>query len=262
MHEERVSVITAVRNGAKYLERTIRSVLEQDHGDIEYIVMDGQSTDGTLEIIRKYEDRLAHWSSGPDAGMYDAINKGLHKATGRYLAYLNADDLYLPHTVSAAVRRFRNQPECDLLYGDCDFIDAEDRPLYTYRYPAFRWDRFVSLDWMSIPQPTVFWRREVHDRCGYFDQTYRMAGDFEFFARASRSRKVAHVGQVLARFRLHGESLSARGAELNRKERARMIESMGLGRGLGWHFHRFWGAAYIRMMNAPLMAKKALGMVE
>jgi glycosyltransferase involved in cell wall biosynthesis len=259
VENELVSIVTVVRNGEKYLEQTILSVLGQTYKNVELIVIDGGSTDGTLEIIRKYESRLAYWISEPDKGMYDAINKGIKRAKGRYLAYLNSDDLYFPDTVAASVEFFRSSAETYMLFGDCDYIDGAGKFLYRYRYPAFKWRKFVSMNWMTMPQPTVFWRREVHETCGYLDPSYRMAGDFEFFSRVGRKYRVSHTGKALARFRVHGESLTAKGQALNRMEVERMRVSLGVPEGLGQAFHRYSGEAFIKTLNFPLMARKLLG---
>lgn len=259
--ENLVSIVTAVRNGEKYLERTIQSVLCQTHGKTELIVIDGGSKDATLDIIRKYENRISYWISEPDNGMYDAINKGIKKANGAYLAYLNSDDVYNPDTVAAALEVFKANSDTSMIYGDCDFIDGEDKFLYRYRYPDFDWNKFVALNWMSIPQPTVFWKREIHEKCGYLDPSYKMVGDFEFFSRVGKEFKIMHVRKPLARFRIHGESLSAKGAETNRQEVKRMRESLGLEMGMWQNLARFSRELEIKAMNFPLMAKKLMGII-
>jgi len=256
-----VSIVTAVRNGEKYLEKTILSVLGQTHKNTELIVIDGGSTDGTLDIIKKYQDKIVYWISEPDRGMYDAINKGLKRAGGNYIAYLNSDDLYFPDTVGRAVAFFAEDKNTYMVYGDCDFIDADGNLLYKYRYPDFHWEKFVALDWMSIPQPTVFWRREVHDIIGFLDPTYKMAGDFEFFSRIGRRLRVSHLRKPLAQFRIHGDSLSAKGMETNRQEVKRMRDELGLGNVVKRNLNKYSREIQIKAMNFPLMAKKILGMI-
>ena len=120
-----VTIVTPSYNQAAFIERTIQSVLGQDYPDIEYIIMDGGSSDGSAEIIRRYEDRLAYWESVKDKGQTDAINKGFARAHGEILAWLNSDDVLYPHAVSEAVAYLTEHPECGLVYGNCDFIDAE-----------------------------------------------------------------------------------------------------------------------------------------
>jgi len=122
-----VSIVTPSFNQVKYLEETIRSVLEQDYPKIEYIVIDGGSTDGSVEVIRKYADRLAYWVSEADRGQTDAINKGFATAHGSILAWLNSDDTYKPGAVSEAVAYLQNHPNIGMVYGDLDFIDEQSK---------------------------------------------------------------------------------------------------------------------------------------
>ena len=128
-----ISIITPSFNQARFLPRTIESVLTQDYPNMEYILMDGGSTDGSLEIIRNYADRLSYWESKPDRGQTDAINKGFARATGKYLAWLNSDDVYKPGAISEAVDFLENHPEAAMVYGDCTFIDAQDRKSGAFR---------------------------------------------------------------------------------------------------------------------------------
>jgi glycosyltransferase involved in cell wall biosynthesis len=133
-----VSIITPSFNQAPYLRRTMESVLRQDYPNLEYIVVDGGSTDGSQAIIKEYEDRLAHWESVPDRGQTDAINKGFARATGKYLAWLNSDDVYQPGAISEATAYLESHPEVGMVYGDCTFIDADDRQIG--RFPAAQTD--------------------------------------------------------------------------------------------------------------------------
>ncbi|HTX79640.1 MAG TPA: glycosyltransferase family 2 protein, partial [Longilinea sp.] len=121
-----VSIVTPSFNQARFLERTIRSVLEQTDADIEYLVVDGGSTDGSVEIIQKYADRLAWWVSEKDKGQTDAINKGFSHAHGEILAWLNSDDTYEPHAISEAVAFLQAHPDTGMVYGDANFIDEDD----------------------------------------------------------------------------------------------------------------------------------------
>ncbi|MBT7818335.1 MAG: glycosyltransferase, partial [Chloroflexi bacterium] len=124
-----VSIITPSYNQAEYLEKTITSVLGQTYPNIEYIIIDGGSEDGSKEIIEKYQKKIKYWVSEPDQGQTDAINKGFAKANGEILAWLNSDDTYEPHAVAEAVTYLLEHPEIGLVYGDTDFIDAQDRKI-------------------------------------------------------------------------------------------------------------------------------------
>ena len=217
-HRPKVTIVTACLNSERYIKETIESVLAQTYPNIEYIVIDGQSTDSTPEIIRHYAERLSYWVSEPDTGMYQAINKGIRRATGQIVAYLNSDDVYPAHAVEKAVETFASHPGADAIYGDLDYIDDKSRILRRYRYPAFSYTCFVCMGYSSIPQPAAFWLASVHERVGFFDETLRMAADFDFFARIGRSGKIIHVPDVLALHRRHGATLTHTGSDVNRRE--------------------------------------------
>ena len=199
-----VSIVTPTFNSARYLRQTLECLARQSYPSIEHIVIDGGSTDETLPIIREFPS--TRWISEPDKGMYDAINKGLRMAAGSICAYLNADDLYFPDTVERVVRCFDLHPEIDMIFGHCRYIDHDGRELFTRRYPEFNWTLFTVLDGSTIPQQTSFWRRRVHDSAGFFDTSFQMAGDFEFFMRVGKTCVVRRLGgSPLAQFRFHAD---------------------------------------------------------
>src|SRR5512142_1845754 len=129
-----VSVVTPSYNQAAYLERTLRSVLDQGYADLEYLVVDGASTDGSVDIIRRYADRLAWWTSEKDSGQAEAINKGMQRARGEIVAWLNSDDTYLPGAITAAVRAFVGHPQAVLVYADMRAIDSSGAAINILRY--------------------------------------------------------------------------------------------------------------------------------
>ena len=197
-----VSIVTPTFNSAHYLRETLDSVAGQSYRPIEHIVVDGVSSDDTLRIVQEYPH--VRWISEPDKGMYDAVNKGLRMASGSILAYLNGDDLYFPDTVERAVAQFAEYPEAGLVFGYCRYIDPDGQELFVRRYPEFNWALYSVLDGSTIPQQTAFWRRRVLETAGYFDATFRMAGDFEFFVRAGKNWSVRRIGGApLAQFRFH-----------------------------------------------------------
>ncbi len=201
-----VSIITPSRNQAQFLEETICSVLSQDYPRIEYIVIDGGSTDGSVDIIRKYENRLAHWVSEPDRGQADAINKGWRMARGEVLAYLNSDDTYMPGAISTAVDFLLKNPDVGVVYSDCLAVDEEGRPLYTYGGKPYDLMEAVEQCITHVPQPSAFIRSVVIERAGLLDTELYMAMDFDFWLRVALYYRLQHVPGVMATYRLHSKS--------------------------------------------------------
>lgn len=206
----RISIITPSYNQARYIERTIQSVLDQDYKDIEYIIMDGGSTDDTVEILKKYSNHII-WKSEKDKGQSDAINKGLKMATGDIVAYLNSDDTYEPGTISKVVYFFKNNPDAKWVSGKCKIIDKDGkkiRNLITI-YKNF-WLRFLSYFWLlalnPISQPATFWKRELHNEIGYFSQDRHLAMDYDLWLRIGKKYKFNYLPHYLANFRWHMQS--------------------------------------------------------
>jgi glycosyltransferase involved in cell wall biosynthesis len=201
-----VSVVTPAFNAAPFLEETIRSVLAQDYPRIEYLVMDGGSTDGTLEILERYRDRL-EFISAPDGGASDAINRGFQKARGEILAWLGADDLYLPGAISAAVAGLAEDPFAAAVYGEGYWIGEDGRTLG--RYPtvapyspaAFRRE-------CPICQPSCFMRREALEAVGGLDAVLQSAFDYDLWIRLSRRSHFRAIPQYLAQSRMHSRNKS------------------------------------------------------
>src|SRR6266545_7557430 len=148
-----VSIVTPSFNQASYLEQTLRSVLEQDYPSVEYIVVDGASTDGSVDIIKKYSDRLAWWVSEKDQGQGEAINKGLSRAQGEIIAWLNSDDYYLPNAISAAVKIFDQNPEVVLVYGDMLAVDENSQTINVLKYKQYSLEDLLCFQ--IIGQPAV-----------------------------------------------------------------------------------------------------------
>jgi glycosyltransferase involved in cell wall biosynthesis len=197
-----VSVVTPSFNQAAYLEATIRSVLTQDYPDLEYLVMDGGSTDGSLEIIRRHAPRLAYWQSQPDAGQAAAINAGFARASGDILAWLNSDDTYEPGAVGAAVAALLAHPEADALYGDCGFVDPAGQLLTLFRGRPFDLAEYVTTEGF-IHQPTVFLQRRVLERVGMLDASLRFCMDHDYWLRMAGTCRWLYLPRTLARFRVH-----------------------------------------------------------
>jgi len=201
-----VSIVTPSFNKGQYIEETIRSVLSQDYPAIEYIVIDGGSTDGTLSILEKYRGKIT-WVSEPDKGQSDAINKGWRQAKGEIIAYLNADDTYTPGAVRTAVGYLLTHPDTGMVYGDGILTDEHGKILSTYKAGNFSLRELVYCR-DNILQPAVFLRRTVYDRIGGIDETLHLAMDLDFWIRTGLSFKVAYLPQTLATAKIYGEAKS------------------------------------------------------
>jgi len=197
-----VSIVTPSYNQARFLEETIRSVLAQDYPRLEYIIVDGASTDGSLEIIQNYADRLAWWVSEPDQGQTDAINKGFSKAKGEILAWLNSDDTYRPGAVSAAIKCLLQYPEYGLVYGGADFIDEKGDLIG--RFPARQTDyRRLMQGYVHIPQQAAFFRASFWRKVGPLDPSFYFAMDYDLWVRIAAIAPIRYMPEIWANFRLH-----------------------------------------------------------
>jgi glycosyltransferase involved in cell wall biosynthesis len=196
-----VSIVTPSLNQGRFLRRTIESVLDQSHPQIEYVVRDGGSTDGSREILASYGHRL-RWVSEPDGGQSAALNRGFAEARGEILGYLNSDDVLRPGAVETAVEHFRRNAECDLVYGDADYIDEDDRVIGAYLTAEYSFARLAEED--VICQPAAFWRARIARRVGPFNEALRYAMDYEYWLRiAQAGGRIEHLPRTLAASRLH-----------------------------------------------------------
>jgi len=210
-----VSIITPSFNQAAYLEQTILSVLQQDHPRIEYIVIDGSSTDTSVDIIRKYESKLSYWVSEKDNGQAEAINKGFARATGEIIAWLNSDDYYLTGAVSSAVRIFEENPDVVLVYGNMLAVDEHGVTFNTLNYKQLTLDDLLCFQ--IIGQPAVFMRRSVLEDLK-LDSTFHFLLDHYLWIQIARREKILHVEQTWAAARYHAEAKNrAKAAEFGRE---------------------------------------------
>jgi glycosyltransferase involved in cell wall biosynthesis len=210
----KISIITPSYNQADYIERTIQSILSQDYPDFEYIVMDGGSNDGTVEILKKYSDRII-WKSEKDKGQTDAINKGLRIATGEICAYINSDDTYEPGAFAKVAEYFGDNPDKKWVYGKCRIIDENDQEirkfitwyknkmLQKYSYKKLLVENFIS-------QPATFWKRELHDELGLFDEKEYHVMDYEYWLRIGKKYPAGVINDYVANFRFYSDSKSGK----------------------------------------------------
>ena len=203
----KVSIVTPSYNQARFLEKTIQSVLSQDYPNLEYIIVDGGSTDGSVEIIRRYADRLAWWVSERDKGQTDALNKGFGRATGDILAWINSDDTYNPGAIREAVEYLVAHPEAGMVYGDADLIDAEGAVIG--RFPASQTDyRRLRQGYVHIPQQSSFFRAELWRKVGPLDPSFYFAMDYDLWVRLARQAPLHYIPRLWANFRLHSSGKS------------------------------------------------------
>jgi len=219
----RLTVITPSLNQGRYLERTIRSVLDQEYPDLEYIVVDGGSTDDTVSILERYDDRIAYWTSEPDRGQTDAINKGLARATGDVVAYINSDDYYLPGAFDAALPLFADQA-VDWVAGACRFVfpDGTVETVWEPKLPERGRPNWIVDNW-SVPQSASFWRRRVFADIGAFREDFHYVFDTEFELRLALAGIMPTIVERELSIRyLHDDAKSADRTQFER-EAERMV---------------------------------------
>jgi len=204
----RITIITPSYNQAAYLEQTIASVLDQGYPNLEYIIIDGGSTDGSVEIIRKFEDRIAYWVSEKDRGQAHAINKGIQRATGDIIAYLNSDDYYLDGTLARVADWFSRHPNVDLLHGRCRVVDQDGMKVGERTGSITRYDEILDLwdvwwNTRNFVQPEVFWTKRIGDKIGPFREDLFWVMDYDYWLRIlGAGGRVGFIDAELAAFRL------------------------------------------------------------
>lgn len=195
----KISIVTASYNQGQYIEDTIQSVVGQGYPNLEYIIIDGGSTDNSVEIIKKYQDQITYWVSEPDNGQSDAINKGLRRATGDIVAWLNSDDIFIEGSLQAMGEAFANNTDVDIVYGDVvNFLpDGTKRKVENH---------FEPLDFMtrvSIHQPGVFWKKQLNEQHGYLDESFFYLMDYELWMRIFWNAKSLRIEKEICLFREH-----------------------------------------------------------
>ncbi|SDB16342.1 glycosyltransferase family 2 protein [Pseudomonas sp. NFACC13-1] len=204
----KISIITVCYNGADTIRDTIESVLAQKYKDIEYIIVDGASKDGTLDIISEYDDRIAKVISEPDKGIYDAMNKGVRAATGDYVGILNSDDFFAgDNVIQDLVMHLQNNPDADATYADLVFVQRKQTDVVMRRYSSSGFSPWKVRFGFMIPHPTFYARRELFQRFGDYKLGYRVSADFELMARFfSKNVKMVRHDAVMVKMRDGGIS--------------------------------------------------------
>jgi glycosyltransferase involved in cell wall biosynthesis len=208
-HYPKISIVTPAFNRADYLEETILSILNQKYPNLEYIIIDGGSTDGTLGIIKKYEKYLTYWISEPDNGMYCAIRKGFNKSTGEIMAWINADDKYQSKSLFAVAQIFSDLPDVEWILGMSATYSEDGICVKVSQGRKWSESRFYIGDYRWIQQESVFWKRSLWARTGNdISTSYKYAGDFELWCRFFQHAKLFTVSTIISGFRSHRDQLS------------------------------------------------------
>lgn len=222
----RISLVTPVYNSGKYIEQTIRSVLAQGYPNLEYFIVDGGSSDGTLEVIRKYESQISGWMSEPDQGMYDALNKGFARTSGEIMGWISATDMLQLGGLFVAGGVFRDLPEVEWITGRPTWLNEEG---ITYQVGGVtRWSRYRFLAEANryIQQESTFWRRSLWEKAGsHVDASRRNASDFELWVRFFRYAQLYPVDALIGGFRMHEASIGLQDLEACHRIHDEIIEA-------------------------------------
>lgn len=234
-----ISIVTCSYQQGKFLDATIRSVLEQDCPNLEYMIVDGGSTDGSVDIIKRYAHRLAYWVSEPDGGQTEALIKGFKRSRGEIMGWLCSDDLLLPGALDTVAEFFKKHREVDAAYGDSLWIDASSNYIRCKREMPFY--RFVFFyDHNYVPQSSMFWRRSLYDAVGGLDERFNFAMDGDLWERFSARAKIVHIPKYLSCMRLYAEQKTTKLRSESLREDAiiRTRGPLGKGGALSYPFLR------------------------
>lgn len=207
----KISIVTPSFNQGEYIESTIKSVLDQNYPNLEYIIIDGGSKDCTLDVIKQYDHQLSYWESCPDEGMYHAINKGFAKSTGEIMAWINSDDMYHANCLFTIAELFSQFSSIKWITGSCTFLDEKNRTVSVS--PARQWSLYDVLnnDWKYIQQESTIWRRSLWDKAGgYVSTEYKYASDFELWMRFFLNEKLFVIDTLIGGFRCRSSNQISR----------------------------------------------------
>ncbi|MFC2074468.1 glycosyltransferase family 2 protein [Campylobacterota bacterium] len=240
------SIVTPTFNHKEYIDTTIKSVLKnkKDYPNVEYIVVDGDSNDGTQDVVRSYGNEIDLFISEPDDGQSDAINKGFSHATGEIYAYINSDDYYYPDTFVKVAKIFEENPGIDVIYGNCLFV-TEDEQFLRYFTEVEPYDEYRLRSCTDfIMQPTCFWRKEIYDICGGFTKDFHFGFDWEFWSRmAKKGANFFYLNELLAVNREFEETKTSRGGE-KRLQELKQINMLHMQSLLPYAYYSYSAAEY------------------
>lgn len=237
----KISIITPSYNQGEFIQTTIKSVLNQGYPNLEYIIMDGMSTDNTIDILRSYDGQLI-WFSESDKGQSHAINKGIQRASGDIITFLNSDDFYLPGALMNVAKEFMKNPDLIWLTGNYKIVDNNNlniQPFVVKYKQLLRYFpgklKFKVTNF--IAQPSTFWKRSIHEVIGTLDTTLRYAFDYDFWLRLLEYQKPAVINEYLSVFRLHPNSKSGSEFEMQFNEELEVLKRRGCTK-FEYHLHR------------------------
>ncbi|WP_298707962.1 glycosyltransferase family 2 protein [Chitinophaga sp.] len=229
MTEKLISVVVPVYNGEKYITDTLDSLLRQTWRGFELIVVDGGSTDRTVQLVKEHPQTVDVLISEKDEGMYDALRKGMEAATGKYLCYINSDDRLLPHALEMVVRKFEHG-QYDLVFGDHNFISETGDIAYSYKGINLGWKAISYLQRVPFAQQSAFWTREAYRKAGGFDKSMKYSADSKFLLTLCLDplTRKGYIPATLGEYRMHGESFSVSVTDKMIAEHARMANDLPL----------------------------------
>ena len=250
-----ISIVTPSYNQAQYLEETIKSVLDQKYPKLSYAVTDGGSTDESAEVIERYKDQLAFSVSEPDKGQSDAIVKGMNQVSGEIQAYLNSDDLLAPGVLHYVGAYFAEHPEVDAVYGHRIIVDENTREIGRWIMPHHYEESTKYFDY--IPQETLFWRKEIYEKCGGIDPDFHFAMDWDFILRLQQhGARIKRLPYFLGCFRAHGVQKSQAGSDIGKTEIECLLKRNGAELPLGRDFEnsdwKFKKKAYLTALQIAM----------
>lgn len=222
----KITVVTPSYNQGQYIKRTIESVLSQDVEDLEYIVMDGGSTDETVDILKSYGDRII-WISEKDKGQTDAVNKGIRAASGEIIGWLNSDDIYYPGAINKVLEVFEKNPDVNVVYGNAYHIKEDDSFIEEYYTEDFDYERLKDI--CFICQPSLFFRKSVVDKYGYLDDKLQYCMDYDYWLRLGKGEKFYRLNELIAGSRLYDDNKTL-GARRKVHEEMLVMQKKNLGK--------------------------------